>query len=122
MKKISLLIILLNIFSHVLCDEEQQNSQIKTDDPVTAQNNQTDQTADDVTKLADPTQNITPPPAKQLPALQAIAKNSYTAFCVIDNQILGLNDEIYEFKVAKIAHDYVLLIDNNNLKLKLKIY
>ena len=73
-----------------------------------------------VKKLPDPTKAVHPDSPKYV--LRGIAKNSSTAFCVINESILQEGEQIDELKVVKITHDYVLLIDENQNHLKLKLY
>jgi hypothetical protein len=108
MKKISLLILLIS--SLVYAEEQVANS--------------------DTDALSDPTVSIDKMPyptlpiakAGPIPVLKAIAKNKFAAFCVINDHVLGRNDEFDGFIVSEIKDDYVVLVDANNNKLKLKLY
>jgi hypothetical protein len=73
-----------------------------------------------VEKLPDPTKALRPDSPRYV--LRGIAKNSSTTFCVINESILQEGEQIDELKVVRITHDYVLLIDENQNHLKLKLY
>ncbi len=76
--------------------------------------------AKEALKLQDPTVNIFPPAPRYV--LQGIAKNSLTSFCVINNSIFQKDEQLDEFVIKEIAHDYVLLTDDSQNPLKLKLY
>jgi hypothetical protein len=70
--------------------------------------------------LTDPMQAILHPGSD--PILRAIAKNQMTEFCVIDSSIVFKNDVFNDYTLKEIGRDYVILVDSQNVKLKLKIY
>ena len=76
--------------------------------------------AEETLKLQDPTVNVFPPAPRYV--LQGIAKNSLMSFCVINNNIFQKDEQIDEFVIKEIAYDYVLLTDDSQNPLKLKLY
>jgi hypothetical protein len=120
MKKINLLMSLSLYCVSALASQASDQQEVVASETSVSSSQDTALPVKEALKLQDPTVNIFPPAPRYV--LQGIAKNSLTSFCIINNSMFQKDEQLDEFMIKDIGYDYVLLTDDSQKDLKLKLY